>query len=231
MTTRCEQIGDATLYLGDCREILPRVGKVAAVITDQPYGTGWVNGGGKKAGDFEATFQRPEWDTFDASWVPLTTADTIAAFCPQAALGEMISALGGRVHLRAYVKSNPRPAIGRSDTPSLEPVLIAPKVRFGGPQHFVAYNGDNTFHPTQKPVEVMCWLVEGCSAPGETVMDPFMGSGSTGVACVRLGRRFVGIEINPEFFEASVRRIEEAWKQPRLFKEPAPTPTQGAFGL
>jgi DNA modification methylase len=61
------------------------------------------------------------------------------------------------------------------------------------------------------------------------VLDPFMGSGTTGVACIKLGRRFIGIEIEPKYFDIACRRIEEAWKQPRLFEEPRPKPQQAAL--
>ena len=72
----------------------------------------------------------------------------------------------------------------------------------------------------------MLWLVERTSRAGETILDPFMGSGTTGVACAKLGRRFIGIEIEPRYFDIACRRIEEAYRQPRLFAEPAPKPKQ-----
>lgn len=221
---RIETIAEGvTLYLGDCREILPTLGRVDAVVTDQPYGTGWVRGGGKNAGDFAASGEKPAWDVWNTDWIGLANADTIAAFCPSSRLRDLMNAFGGG-HLRTYVKSNPRPALG-GDAPSLEPIVVYPKVRFGSTQHFVAYNGDNEFHPTQKPLPLMQWLVEGVSAAGETILDPFMGSGSTGVAAVRLGRKFIGIEIEPKYFEAACRRIQAACDAPDLFVE-APRPAK-----
>ena len=78
----------------------------------------------------------------------------------------------------------------------------------------------------------MQWCVQNTAAPGSVVLDPYAGSGTTGVACTKLGRQFVGVEIEPKYFDIACKRIEEAWKQPRLFEEPAPpTPTQGALGL
>jgi DNA modification methylase len=68
-------------------------------------------------------------------------------------------------------------------------------------------------------------------APGRTVLDPFMGSGTTGVACIKLGRKFIGVEIEPKYFDIACRRISEAWKQPRLFEEPRVKPTQEALDL
>ncbi|WP_152053034.1 DNA-methyltransferase [Tautonia marina] len=82
-------------------------------------------------------------------------------------------------------------------------------------------------HPTQKPLRLLCDWVRLFSDPGETVLDPFAGSGTTGIACLRLGRRFIGIERDPEYFEAMCRRIERELGRPRLFlPEPLPPPTQ-----
>jgi site-specific DNA-methyltransferase (adenine-specific)/modification methylase len=81
-------------------------------------------------------------------------------------------------------------------------------------------------HPTQKPIGVMEWCIQHLPADANTILDPFMGSGTTGVACVNLGRKFTGIELDPQYFDVACRRIEEAYKQPRLFEEPAPKPVQ-----
>ena len=78
-------------------------------------------------------------------------------------------------------------------------------------------------HPTQKPVAVMEWSM-GWLPDKESVLDPFMGSGTTGVACVNLGRKFTGIEMDPKYFDIACKRIEEAYKQPRLFEEERPAP-------
>ena len=80
-------------------------------------------------------------------------------------------------------------------------------------------------HPTQKPVRLMEWCL-GFLPKAETILDPFMGSGTTGVACANTGRRFVGIEIDPGYFDAACRRIEAAYRQPRLFTEPTQKPVQ-----
>ena len=97
-------------------------------------------------------------------------------------------------------------------------VFDADSYRFGQP--------GKVDHPTQKPLSLMQWNVDLLSAEGETILDPFMGSGTTGVACANLGRKFIGIEREPSYFDIACRRIEEAYKQPRLFDEPAPKPTQ-----
>ena len=74
-------------------------------------------------------------------------------------------------------------------------------------------------HPTQKPVEVMKFSLEKAKLqPGATIFDPFMGSGTTGVACVQLGRNFIGCEIDPQYYAIAERRIRDAQAQPNLFE-------------
>jgi DNA modification methylase len=86
-------------------------------------------------------------------------------------------------------------------------------------------------HPTQKPVPLIAWCLS-FMPDAKLVLDPFMGSGTTGVACIKSDRKFIGIEIQQSYFDIACKRIEEAWKQPRLFSdEKPPTPTQGALGL
>lgn len=87
---------------------------------------------------------------------------------------------------------------------------------------------DGKEHPTQKPIVVMQWCL-GFLPEDHVVLDPFMGSGTTGVACVNLGRKFIGIEIEPRYFDIACRRIEEAYRQPRLFAEPKPAAKQEAL--
>jgi site-specific DNA-methyltransferase (adenine-specific)/modification methylase len=86
-------------------------------------------------------------------------------------------------------------------------------------------------HPTQKPLDVMCWCIEQLPKDAESILDPFMGSGTTGVAAVKMGRRFIGIEIDSRYFDIACRRIEEAAKQPDIFIEPPAKPVQEGFAL
>lgn len=96
---------------------------------------------------------------------------------------------------------------------------------------FAPTNSGPGRHPTEKPVPLMGSLLEVVSEPGQLVLDPFNGSGTTGVACVQSGRRYIGIEREPKYFEIACRRIEEAYRQPRLFTEPEPKPVQSTFDL
>ena len=220
------------LYHGDCLEFMRTLPasslKIDAVITDQPYGTGWMRGGGDTAGSWNALPCSAEWDVWDTTWVSLVPSGaTIAAFVPLPRLAEF-AGMFKRHAFRFYIKSNPRPSAG--DRPSVEPIVISPSVKYGdGPQHMMAYNAFNgQEHPTQKPLEVMEWLVTGLTPPGATVLDPFMGSGTTGVACVQTGRNFIGCEIDAGYFEIAQRRIALAQQQPMLpgINGPAPQPEQ-----
>lgn len=87
--------------------------------------------------------------------------------------------------------------------------------------------GETGDHPTQKPLSLMKWCIEHLPPTARTILDPFMGSGTTGVAAAMLGRRFIGIEIDPKYFDIACRRIEAAMKQPDLFiEQPKPKAQQ-----
>ena len=82
------------------------------------------------------------------------------------------------------------------------------------------WNSEEVDHPCPKPVDWMLWMVARGTLPGHVVCDPFMGSGTTGVACMKLGRRFIGIEIHRPYFDIAVKRISEAIDQFALFDPP-----------
>jgi len=189
-----------SLYMGDCLSILPVPCDI--IITDQPYGTGWAKGGGgKKARSFDfntLTPQRAAWDVFDLAWMQKAPA-RVAAFCPVQGVWKMCQRLP-RPHILKYRKTNPAPY----GTPC-EPIVSSHAMP--GEWEKEAYNGDNILHPCQKPVDLLAWLVNGLTVEGETVCDPFAGSGSTGVACIRTGRRFVGIERDPAHFATMRDRL------------------------
>lgn len=94
-------------------------------------------------------------------------------------------------------------------------------------QHMEA--SEKNGHPCPKPVRFMQRLVGRCSLPAETICDPFMGSGTTGVACAKLGRKFIGIELDPRYFDIACKRIEKAYSQPDLFIEPPKSAKQEAL--
>ena len=202
MRARTEIIGDATLYLGDCREILPTLGKVDAVVTDPPYG-----------------MRKAEWDDSIPNWLPLVGDVPIACFCGVVGMRDYPIAdwTGAWVRLASTQRIG---ALGGFN--NWEPILFYNIARLSNDVIVCQNLHEKTGHPTTKPVALMERLVDRMA--GHTVLDPFMGSGTTGVACVKLGRQFIGIEIEPKYFDIACRRIEEAWKQPRLFEEPKRKP-------
>lgn len=203
-------IGNATLYLGDCRTILPELTGFDAVITDPPYGTGWVRGGGG-VGEFNAQHEKPDWDVFTTDWLePLVDRGYVAAFCAPSYLDKLAPAFSAP-RIGRYRKTNVRPG-GREYE-----FIVANAPWKCKRWEIEAYNGDNEFHPTQKPLPVMLWCVYNAPHDPQTILDPFMGSGSTGVAALQLHRRFIGIEQDPQYFDIACKRIEDAQRQGSLF--------------
>ena len=219
----CVTIGRATLYLGDCREILPFIGKVGAVVTDVPYGISQESGGLRD-------IDYGEWDKGDADDCALTAlamcaqADTVLAFCEYRQLSRIYDALPGRsTRTVAWVKSNPTVMNGQHlFLPALEVGFYGklPGAWFGGQCVKSVWTGPaptDRQHPTQKPLDLMKWAVSNVADPAAVCCDPFMGSGTTGVAAVQLGRTFIGIERDPNYFAIACKRIEDAQRQGDMF--------------
>lgn len=315
--SRIEKIGDATLYLGDCREILPTLGKVRAVVTDPPYGVldeAWDDMSRRELARFTMTWAAQVPALAETAYIffgertrqvvaPILSAlypdvrqiiwnklggsvaedklfysfesiyychsdDTWEAAEPKAlAVGQIIAAaraaLGlsrGGVDMAVRGKKTglcfrweegaclPTPDQATALRgllklgPSFDAALasawtdrddVLAKARSETQRRAARACDVLTFappaqreHPTQKPIPLMSALVELAADAGEAILDPFTGSGSTGVACAVMGRRFVGIEQDQRYFDIACRRIEEAYRQPRLFDEPAPKPIQ-----
>lgn len=204
--TRVEHIGDATLYLGDCREILPTLPKVDAVVTDPPYGLGDRWSGGTWGADPMYQDAR-EWDRpVSQDLIDLAIAK-----------GGSAIVWGGNYYIvppsrcwfswrkssRMATMADFELAWTNLDRPSKE------ITEDRNP------DGKRT-HPTQKPVRVMEWTL-GFIPAASLILDPFMGSGTTGVACANLGRKFIGIEIELKYFDIACERIAAAYAQGRLF--------------
>ena len=232
--------GRVTLYRGDCREILPTLGKVDAVVTDPPYGVnyhGSVTKHGRNGFGYENFSDTPE---------------AIAEICvPAVRMAVSIA--------RSAVVTPGNANAFKYDEPKSIGAIYYPSGANSGPWGFVCsqplfYYGKDPYlanalgrlpnafasteatdrsvaHPCPKPLNQTKWMVWRVSLPDELVLDPFMGSGTTGVAAVKLGRRFIGIEIDPRYFDIACRRIEEAAKQPDLFIEPPAKPVQEGFAL
>lgn len=218
---RVETIGDATLYLGDCLDILPTLPKVDAVITDPPYGidkdgqTRTTGGhGGRKAYDFKGwDAERPSSEVFalilNAAPVQVIWGGNYFADLLPPSMKWLVWDKGQRINQSdgelAYTSIN-------------------------GALRICTFNRaellrDGAEHPTQKPLRLMRWCIEQ-AGDIRSILDPFMGSGSTGVAAIQMGRSFVGIERDPDYFDIACRRIEQAYAQRPLFAPEQPKPEQ-----
>jgi len=206
--SRIETIGDATLYHGDCREIMPTLGKVDAVVTDPPYGIGITKSNRLSV---SRGFEKLSWDDEAANldWLlPMAISAIIWG-------GNYFDLPAHRAPL-VWDKNNAGRDFADFELAWTNLDMVArrfvmrPMNMDGGKEH-----------PTQKPIQLMQWCL-GFLPKAETILDPFMGSGTTGVACVNLNRKFIGIELEQSYFDIACRRIEQAYKQPRLFDEPKP---------
>ena len=218
---RVEQIGDATLYCGDCLEVLPTLGKVDAVVTDPPYGIGF---------DYASYDDDPDkWFDLINRAIPLFRAVADFVILPSCAIKRMKWWYENHNPdwVVAWHKGSPghNSAIGFNDW---EPHLCWGRPKRPMHDHFSTQCGfDDNGHPCPKPIAYARWLVLRSAEYGGSILDPFMGSGTTGVACAKLGRKFIGIELEPKYFDIACKRIEDAYKQPDLFIEPpAPNPVQ-----
>lgn len=233
---RFETIGDCTLYLGDCLEILPTLGKVDAVVTDPPYG---VDFQGKVTKHTDSRGERPVYADDETSWaqtVPLAIEMALARAdrglifpgtrrlqqYPSARdIGGICAPNGGGRSSWGFGCYHPALFYGSSPHVGARPTMT---VIYHPGMHVT---GENTIdHPCPKPIAFMEWAVNRASLPEHTILDPFMGSGTTGVACAKLGRRFIGIEIEPRYFDIACKRVEQAYSQPDMFIEPPKKPKQ-----
>jgi len=225
---RKEVIGDATLYLGDCLEILPTLPKVDAVITDPPYGVGF---GYESHDDKSAGYIEWLWPLIENAeslcapgspifvWQSATNIKHLAAWFPR----------DWRLFIAAKNFVQMRPTAMQW---SFDPVLCwwtygeKPWSIGTANRDFVIANTAPVVatpsniergHPCPRPLDLMTHIIGQWVKPGVICLDPFMGSGTTGVACMNLGRKFIGIEIEPKYFDIACERIENAQRQERLF--------------
>lgn len=234
MIKRKEEIGDCTLYLADCLDVLPTLGKVDAVVTDPPYGISHpcnfeARGRGNLAGK-RMQGGKPVWVNPSSNNYPDVHGDN-SSFdpAPWLEVGSAHIFWGGN-----YFADRLPPSGGwlvwdkeRPDTLDQATCELAWTDCIKGVRRLrYLWNGmmragerGENYHPTQKAVAVMRWALEFKWVPRGTVLDPFMGSGTTGVACVQLGRKFVGIEIDPTYFDIACERISAAERQGDMFLE------------
>lgn len=225
MGVKSVTIGDATLYLGDCLEIMPTLGIVDAVVTDPPYGIQQDKGFGGFGG-FGSPIERRQYDgDWDEVRPSKETFDAIIKSSRYSVIfggNYFTDLLPMGQHWFVWDKKNTMPSFGDCELAWTNINRKSVKLLT------YEYNGligkrEERVHPTQKPYEVMRWCIEKLPKGTDTILDPFMGSGTTGVACARLGRKFIGIEIDPRYFDIACRRIEEAYRQGDMFVDPPPT--------
>lgn len=230
---REEIIGDCRLILGDCLEILPTLGRFDACVTDPPYGIGvdrtMAAQSGTKYGAAAAPkrhYAATDWD--NAPITPENIALLRSVSDHQIIFGGNYFELPPARCWLVWDKENGTNAF--ADCELAWTSLDKPVRRISWMWNGMLRRGGEARneHPTQKPLEVMTWAL-GHLKDSQSIIDPYMGSGTTGVACAHLGLKFTGIEREPKYFDIACRRIEEAYRQPRLFAEPTPKPKQEAL--
>jgi DNA modification methylase len=214
-------IGDATLYLGDCLDILPTLGKVDVVITDPPYG---IAAGREKPHNGWSDYGISDWDLCRPG------KEVFEAFLGK---GDVVIIWGGQYFTDYLPPSMKWLAWDKGqDGFSLADFELAWTNQNKAARRLVYPRAlalkDIKQHPTQKPVAVMAWCIEQAGIARE-ILDPFMGSGTTGVAAIQLGRKFIGIEKDPKYFQIAVDRITQAVAQGQLFKPEIVKPVQEAL--
>jgi DNA modification methylase len=224
-------IGDCTLYCEDAAFVVPTLAKVDALVTDPPYGVQQANGSAAGGTDASGKYlRRPrqyegDWDSERVS------GDLMVALLKKASVhviwggnyyADLLPASGRWL---AWDKVNSMPSYSDAELAWTSIPGVSVK-KFTQCSSGMAANRDGRVHPTQKPLALMQWCLSFLP-DAQTILDPFMGSGTTGVAAVKTGKKFIGIERERKYFDIACRRIEEAYKQPDFFvAAPAQKPEQ-----
>ena len=215
---REERIGGQRLILGDCLEVMPLLGLPEgwAILTDPPYGIGAGTGIGKVTKEGSDFRDRRQWDDTapDLSWIAASGVPAIVwggnYFGLPAAPGFLV---WDKVQPEKFSLAMAELAWTNIKTPAKIWRWKSMSINGGAPKH----------HPTQKPLALMEWCL-GFLPKATTILDPFMGSGTTLVACQKLCRQGTGIELDPDYFEIACRRVDEATRQPDMFVTPTQAP-------
>lgn len=241
---RKEVIGNATLYLGDARAIVPTLGRVAHIIKDPPYEA--IMHASKNEKAVARIDGGPALASLDFAPIDDIRAETVTwgeqcdgwfiAFCTSEGVGRWADSINASPmkYKRAcvWVKPDSTPQMnGQGPAQGAEHFVCAwagtghAKWNAGGKRGVYTHcvNGPERHgaHPTEKPRRLMAEVIADFTNPMDLILDPFMGSGTTGVAAVQLDRRFIGIELNPTYFDIACKRIEDAQRQGDLFREAA----------
>ena len=250
--TRVEHIGDAILYLGDCMEVLPSLIKVDHIICDPPYEASLHDS--KNSGTVRRR-SGPDLKGLNFEPIDAIRGDVVnlamqisdgwfIAFCTIEGVAKWADEINKSLmkYKRAciWIKPDATPQLnGQGPAQGAECFVTAwcgtghAKWNAGGKRgvyrHMVNPPDRNHEHPTEKPWRLFAELLTDFTKPGQTVLDPFMGSGTTGIACAKMGRKFVGIEKDPQWFDLARRRLEQAYSQPDFFVTPQPKAIQEAL--
>jgi pentatricopeptide repeat protein len=225
MTDKVE-IGNATLYCGDCIELLPEVpeSSVDAIVVDPPYFQG-MNHNGIRSERADLSISKPFFTLFFSSLARTCKPErAVYVFCDWRSNGMFLDTMNEYMEVKNSLVWIKHPGTGLTYLNSYETILFhcnaARRFPFSNVLTGIkSFNGGakttngKKQHPTQKPVELIEKLIIDSTQQDMTILDPMMGSGSTGVACAKTGRKFIGMEIQRKYFDIACRRIEEAYSE------------------
>lgn len=229
------------MVTADCLDVLPTLpdGCVDAVVTDPPYGTGqWQRQQSGCGGNPSAVFAREAWDQWDTRWLDaaeVVGVNRIGMFCAPANLPSVYEWAGEKhTRLGFWNKSDPRPRFAGQPAFAFECFIAIGGVEPCGGIDVVTASSprenrdhDATGHPHQKPIRAVRWGLRWVASSGGVILDPFCGSGTTGVAALCEGCRFIGIELDPKYADIARRRIAAEEAHPMLIQPGAVVHKQG----
>lgn len=216
-------IGNAELWLGDCRDILPLLPKVDAVITDPPYGISIDRQMAASSGTKSGGMLARKGEYIASGWDDAPMSNDVAEILIR--LGKEVVLWGGNYYglpaSQCWLVWDKQVNGNFADCELAWTNMKKPVRKFAWMWNGMLRQGgeQRNGHPTQKPLALMKWCIEQTGNP-QTILDPFMGSGTTGVAAVQMGRKFIGIEREPKYFDIACKRIEDAQRQVDMFIEP-----------
>ena len=221
---RKEVIGDQTLYLGDCMEIMPHLGKFDAVVTDPPYKLLPTGKGMAAKRKYLNDIENHLDGGFDISL--LDSFKRYAVFCAKAQLIDILNYTEKRGlswTLLTWNKPNPTPLTNNNYLPDTEYIIHAHDNggiygEYKDKARYIVYpvEKNNFNHPTVKPLTIMRKILSTTSEKNQNILDPFMGSGTTLVACADMGRKGTGIELDEDYFNIACKRVEDFYRQGKL---------------
>lgn len=213
MTFEHVNIGGFDLYCGDCMEVMPTLGKVDAVVTDPPYGMNFQSGRREEkhrkidndmgvehllwSCNLEASHSKYIFCRWDNIYDVPKPKSCITWIKNNHGMGDLEHEHARQTEIALFYPGS------NHFFPDKRPSDIVKSVKTG-----------NIYHPTEKPIDLMQKVIQWTNG---IIIDPFMGSGTTGVACAKMGRKFIGIELDRKYFDIACKRIEDAQRQGDLF--------------